>query len=97
MYTGTLDKDRKKPTDFKSIRIQLASPEKIREWSYGEVMKPETINRKACELHKDGKITVRINDFKILKRKLESLENRVARIEKALEATRNPVFLKEKA
>ena len=30
--------------DFNAIRIQLASPETIRGWSYGEVTKPETIN-----------------------------------------------------
>jgi len=30
--------------DFDSIRISLASPEKIRSWSHGEVTKPETIN-----------------------------------------------------
>ena len=30
--------------DFESIKIGLASPEKIREWSHGEVKKPETIN-----------------------------------------------------
>ena len=29
---------------FEAIKIGLASPEKIREWSYGEVKKPETIN-----------------------------------------------------
>ena len=34
----------KDPLSFNSIRIQLASPEKIRDWSYGEVKKPETIN-----------------------------------------------------
>ncbi|MDH3215756.1 MAG: DNA-directed RNA polymerase subunit beta' [Candidatus Krumholzibacteria bacterium] len=54
MYTGTLDRDRKKPTDFKAIRIQLASPEKIREWSYGEVTKPETINYRSFKPEKDG-------------------------------------------
>ena len=32
------------PVTFDSIKIGLASPEKIREWSYGEVLKPETIN-----------------------------------------------------
>ena len=31
--------------DFEAIKIGLASPEKIRSWSYGEVKKPETINR----------------------------------------------------
>ena len=29
---------------FKGIRVSIASPEKIRSWSYGEVKKPETIN-----------------------------------------------------
>ena len=33
-----------KPTTFDAIKIGLASPEKIREWSHGEVKKPETIN-----------------------------------------------------
>ena len=31
-------------TEFRSLRISLASPEQIRSWSYGEVTKPETIN-----------------------------------------------------
>ena len=30
--------------DFKALKIGIASPEKIRSWSYGEVLKPETIN-----------------------------------------------------
>ncbi|MFQ5512412.1 MAG: DNA-directed RNA polymerase subunit beta' [Candidatus Krumholzibacteriia bacterium] len=60
MYTGTLDKDRKKPTDFKAIRIQLASPEKIREWSFGEVTKPETINYRSFKPEKDGLFCERI-------------------------------------
>ena len=34
---------------FSAIQIGLASPEKIREWSYGEVKKPETINRKRTD------------------------------------------------
>ena len=33
-----------KKEDFDAIRIGLASPEKIRSWSFGEVKKPETIN-----------------------------------------------------
>ena len=32
------------PVAFEAIKIGLASPEKIREWSHGEVTKPETIN-----------------------------------------------------
>ena len=34
----------KDPISFDAIRIRIASPEKIRSWSYGEVKKPETIN-----------------------------------------------------
>ena len=36
--------DKYEPLTFDAIRIGLASPEKIREWSHGEVKKPETIN-----------------------------------------------------
>ena len=39
---------------FESMKIGLASPEKIREWSYGEVKKPETINYRTLKPEKDG-------------------------------------------
>ena len=39
---------------FDKIRIGLASPEKIREWSTGEVKKPETINYRTLKPEKDG-------------------------------------------
>ena len=39
---------------FESIKIGLASPEKIREWSYGEVTRPETINYRTQKPEKDG-------------------------------------------
>ena len=39
---------------IKGLRISLASPEKIREWSYGEVTKSETINYKSLKPEKDG-------------------------------------------
>jgi len=57
---ANLDRDRKKPTDFKAIRIMLASPEKIREWSFGEVTKPETINYRSFKPEKDGLFCERI-------------------------------------
>ncbi len=41
-------------SDFKSLRISLASPEHIRSWSYGEVTKPETINYRRLRPEKDG-------------------------------------------
>jgi len=40
--------------DFSALRISLASPEKIRSWSYGEVTKPETINYRRLRPEKDG-------------------------------------------
>ncbi|MBI4654925.1 MAG: DNA-directed RNA polymerase subunit beta' [Nitrospirae bacterium] len=50
----------KNPTDFESIRIKLASPEKIRAWSYGEVKKPETINYRTFKPEKDGLFCAKI-------------------------------------
>ena len=41
-------------TDFRSIRIGVASADKIREWSYGEVKKPETINYRTSKPERDG-------------------------------------------
>ena len=46
--------------DFDSINIQLASPGKIRDWSYGEVKKPETINYRTLRPEKDGLFCERI-------------------------------------
>ena len=43
-----------KGNDFNAIRISLASPEKIRTWSHGEVTKPETINYITLRPEKDG-------------------------------------------
>jgi DNA-directed RNA polymerase subunit beta' len=53
--------------DFNAVRISLASPEQIRSWSYGEVMKPETINYRTLKPEKDGlfceKIFGPVKDF----------------------------------
>ena len=40
--------------DFDSIRLSIASPEKIEEWSYGEILKPETINYRTQKPERDG-------------------------------------------
>ncbi|MEE8885867.1 MAG: DNA-directed RNA polymerase subunit beta' [Eubacteriales bacterium] len=50
----------KKQLSFDAIRISLASPEKIREWSHGEVKKPETINYRTLKPEKDGLFCERI-------------------------------------
>jgi DNA-directed RNA polymerase subunit beta' len=46
--------------DFDCIRISLASPEKIRSWSHGEVTKPETINYRTFKPERDGLFCARI-------------------------------------
>ena len=46
--------------NFTAIKIGLASPEKIHEWSYGEVKKPETINYRSQKPEKDGLFCERI-------------------------------------
>ncbi len=50
------------PMTFDAIKIGLASPEKIREWSRGEVKKPETINYRTLKPEKDGLFCERILD-----------------------------------
>lgn len=54
-----LDKQAK-PVTFDSIKIKLASPEKIRSWSHGEVKKPETINYRTFKPERDGLFCAKI-------------------------------------
>ena len=48
------------PQSFNHIKISIASPEKIRSWSYGEVKKPETINYRTFKPERDGLFCARI-------------------------------------
>ncbi len=48
------------PDDFDAIRIKVASPEKIRDWSYGEVTKPETINYRTFKPERGGLFCAKI-------------------------------------
>jgi DNA-directed RNA polymerase subunit beta' len=73
----------RKPTsvkDFDAIKISLASPEKIRSWSYGEVTKPETINYRTFKPERDGlfcaKIFGPINDWECLCGKYKRMKHR---------------------
>ncbi len=50
----------KNPTEFEVIKIKLASPEKIRAWSYGQVTKPETINYRTFKPERDGLFCAKI-------------------------------------
>ena len=69
-----------KTIDFDAIRIGLASPEKIRSWSYGEVKKPETINYRTFKPERDGlfcaKIFGPVKDYECLCGKYKRLKHR---------------------
>ena len=56
---GILDRHAK-PITFDAIRIKLAAPQKIRDWSHGEVKKPETINYRTFKPERDGLFCARI-------------------------------------
>jgi DNA-directed RNA polymerase subunit beta' len=66
--------------DFDSIKIGLASPDKIRSWSYGEVKKPETINYRTFKPERDGlfcaKIFGPVKDYECLCGKYKRLKHR---------------------
>ena len=49
-----------KPETFDEIRIGIASPDKIRSWSFGEIKKPETINYRTFKPERDGLFCARI-------------------------------------
>jgi DNA-directed RNA polymerase subunit beta' len=70
----------KNPRDFDAIRIKLASPEKIREWSHGEVKKPETINYRTFKPEHDGlfcaKIFGPVKDWECLCGKYKRMKHR---------------------
>ncbi len=50
----------KAPVKFNSVRISIASPEKIMDWSHGEVLKPETINYRTFKPERDGLFCAKI-------------------------------------
>ena len=49
-----------KPETFDQIQIGIASPERIRSWSFGEIKKPETINYRTFKPERDGLFCARI-------------------------------------
>ena len=50
----------KNPLSFNGIKISVASPDKIRDWSHGEVKKPETINYRTFKPERDGLFCAKI-------------------------------------
>ena len=83
-------------THFDAIKIGLASPEKIRSWSFGEVKKPETINYRTFKPERDGlfcaKIFGPIKDYECLCGKYKRLKHRGVICEKCgVEVTQTKV------
>ena len=70
----------KNPLNYVAVKISLASPEKIRSWSHGEVRKPETINYRTFKPEKDGlfcaKIFGPVKDYECLCGKYKRLKHR---------------------
>ena len=68
------------PQSFDEIRISIASPERIRSWSFGEVKKPETINYRTFKPERDGLFCARIfgpiKDYECLCGKYKRLKHR---------------------
>ena len=82
--------------EFDAIKIGLASPEKIRSWSYGEVKKPETINYRTFKPERDGlfcaKIFGPVKDYECLCGKYKRLKHRGVICEKCgVEVTQSKV------
>ncbi|MBU1337938.1 MAG: DNA-directed RNA polymerase subunit beta' [Acidobacteria bacterium] len=82
--------------DFDRVRISIASPEKIKSWSWGEVTKPETINYRTFKPEKDGlfcaKIFGPINDYECLCGKYKRMKYRGIICERCgVEVTRSKV------
>jgi DNA-directed RNA polymerase subunit beta' len=65
---------------IRAVKIGLASPDKIREWSFGEVKKPETINYRTMKPERDGlfcaKIFGPVKDFECLCGKYKGIKHR---------------------
>ncbi len=75
-----LFKHEDKSEDFDAIRVEIASPAKIRSWSYGEVKKPETINYRTFRPERDGLFCAKLfgpmSDYECLCGKYKRLKHR---------------------
>jgi len=68
------------PLDFRAVKISIASPERIRSWSFGEVKKPETINYRTFKPERDGlfcaKIFGPVRDYECICGKYKRMKHR---------------------
>lgn len=86
MDIDTLFEKPKNPSDYSTIRISIASPEKIRSWSSGEIKKPETINYRTFKPERNGlfcaKIFGPVKDYECTCGKYKRLKHRGVTCEK---------------
>lgn len=79
-------KEENRPRDFEAFQLRLASPERIKSWSYGEVKKPETINYRTLKPERDGlfcaKIFGPIRDYECLCGKYKKMRFKGVKCEK---------------
>ncbi|ASM34705.1 DNA-directed RNA polymerase, beta' subunit [Campylobacter sputorum aubsp. sputorum RM3237] len=79
-------KEEDRPKDFKAFQLMLASPEKIKSWSHGEVKKPETINYRTLKPERDGlfcaKIFGPVRDYECLCGKYKKMRYKGIKCEK---------------
>ena len=79
-------KEDSRPRDFQALQLRLASPEKIKSWSYGEVKKSETINYRTLKPERDGlfcaKIFGPIRDYECLCGKYKKMRFKGVKCEK---------------
>lgn len=80
MDIDTLFEKPKNPSDYSSVKISIASPDKIKSWSFGEVKKPETINYRTFKPERTGlfcaKIFGPVKDYECLCGKYKRLKHR---------------------
>ncbi len=86
MDVDTLFEEPKNPSDYSAVKISLASPEKIKEWSHGEIFKPETINYRTFKPERNGlfcaKIFGPVKDYECTCGKYKRLKHRGETCEK---------------
>src|SRR5665811_2546663 len=86
--------------DFDAIRLTVASPEDILEWSYGEVTKPETINYRTQKPERDGlfceKIFGPVKDINPHDSKFKGLRSREAAVDKKGELVTRSIVRRER-
>ncbi len=92
----SFEKPQQSPKDFNAIQISIASPEKVRSWSFGEVTKAETINYRTFKPERDGlfcaKIFGPITDWECLCGKYKRMKHRGVVCDKCgVEVTRSRV------